>query len=406
MSCRPWRAHARRSTHASARARSAPGHPTPIATALAALGLCTASAQAWAVCTVPGSWVDAYGGNVSVSPALTGTMRLPYCGGTHSLTVTLVGASGFHVDARYGGGADCQGFSESLTFSADCKSATGSYTNDDGVTGSDTWTRTGPTLVLARGSLSSLTARGTPAGGVFDFSTVLLAGANVATLAQAAGFNNRSNPDQITLSAPGGGGRPSPGGLERLVAKYTVDGVDATNDLNTLATFGMSCYMVALESDYGTPPGACSATRIGGVSYTGALTNPNGLTGSYCVSFIANVRLQGSGQLNTGGYVNYSPATGLMSPVAAVTGADGTAVIAGGSVARDRAIIPGRGVLVDVDGVGAGLLANETGGAIRGYRLDLFNGAGRTACAGYANPHGVGACQTPQGTTCPGSALR
>ena len=95
-----------------------------------------------------------------------------------------------------------------------------------------------------------------------------------------------------------------------------------------------------------------------------------------------------------------------MTAVAAPTGADGTAVVAGSTVARDRAVIPGRGVLVDVDGVGAGLLANDTGGAIRGYRLDLFNGAGRAACAGYANPHGVGVCQTPQGSTCPGSALK
>ncbi len=66
-----------------------------------------------------------------------------------------------------------------------------------------------------------------------------------------------------------------------------------------------------------------------------------------------------------------------MTAVAAVTGADGTAVVAGGSVARDRAVIPGRGVLVDVDGAGNGLLANDTGGAIRGYCLDLFNGASR-----------------------------
>ncbi len=410
MSCpksdRQGRPCAHLATQSSTRARAAPTSTIRIVSSLAALGLCTASAQTLAVCTVPGSWVDSYGGNVSVAAALTGTMRLPYCGASHSLTITLVGTSGFNVDARYSGGGDCQGFVERLTFSADCKSATGTYTNDDGNTGTDTWTRTGPTIALTRASLTSITATGAPAGGVFDFSTVLLSGANVATLAQADGFTNRSNPDQLTLTAPGGGGGPSPGGLERLVAKYTVDGVDATNDLNTLATFGMSCYMVALEADYGTPPAACSATRIGGVSYTGALIDPNGLTGSYCASFIANVRLQGTGQLNAGGFINYSPATGLMTPVPAVTGADGTAVIAGGSVARDRAIIPGRGVLVDVDGVGNGLLANDTGGAIRGYRLDLFNGAGRAACAGYTNPHGVGACQTPQGTTCPGSALR
>jgi membrane-bound lytic murein transglycosylase len=117
------------------------------------------------------------------------------------------------------------------------------------------------------------------------------------------------------------------------------------------------------------------------------------------------VKLQGTGQLNNGSYINYGVATRTMTAVAAVTGADGTAVIAGMSVARDRAVIPGRGILVDVSGVGTGLLANDTGGAIRGYRLDLFNGAGRAACAGYSNPVGVGVCQTAQ-PACPGSALQ
>lgn len=164
--------------------------------------------------------------------------------------------------------------------------------------------------------------------------------------------------------------------------------------------------MVALESDYGTQPNSCSNTRISGTTYSGAVSNPNGLTGTYCASFIANVRLQGTGQLNTGGFINYNVNTRNMVPIIAPTGADGTAVIAGRSVARDRAIIPGRGVLIDVDGVTNGLLANDTGGAILGYRLDLFNGAGRAACAGYANPVKLGACQTAQGTTCPERALK
>lgn len=359
-----------------------------------------------APCTVPGLWTDAYGGNISVTANLSGTMKLPYCGGTHSLTISLVGTTGFNVDARYGGGGDCIGFTETLSFGANCTNASGTYTNDDGASGSDSWTKTGPNIALTRGSLVSISATGTPSGGVFDFSTTPIAGSNAATVSQASGFTVNSNPDQIALAAPGGGGAPSPGGLETLVAKYTVSGAEAKNDLNSLATFGMSCYMVALEADYGAVPNSCSTTRIGGVTYAGAVTNPNGLTGTFCASFIANVRLQGTGQLNSGSYINYNPNTATMTTVNSVTGADGTAVIAGGSVARDRAIIPGRGVLVDVDGVATGLLANDTGGAIRGYRLDLFNGAGRAACAGYANPHGVGACQTPQGTTCPGSALR
>ncbi|MCM8622200.1 MAG: 3D domain-containing protein [Candidatus Accumulibacter sp.] len=318
-----------------------------------------------------------------------------------------MGTTGFNVDARYPGGAgDCQGFTESLTYSGDCQTVSGTYRNDDGSSGNDSWTRIGPTIALTRALLTIINATGTPAGGLFGFSTTLLSGSNGVTLAQASGYTTSSNPDYIQLTAPGGGGAPSPGGLARLVAKYTVNSAEAKNDLNTIATFGMSCYMVALESDYGTPPSSCTSTRIAGVTYSGALTNPHGLTGTYCSSFIANVRLQGTGQLNSGSYAHYNTSTSLIDIVTSVTGADGTAVVAGGTVARDRAIIPGRGVLVDVDGVGNGLLANDTGGAIRGYRLDLFNGAGRAACAAYSNPHGVGVCQTPQGTTCPGSTLQ
>ena len=151
-----------------------------------------------------------------------------------------------------------------------------------------------------------------------------------------------------------------------------------------------------------SPPGNCSATRINRVRYT----DPNGLTGSYCSAFIANVTLQGSAQLNSGTYINYSPATNAMIAVASVTGADGTPVVANQTVARDRAIIPGRGVLVDIDGYGTGLLANDTGGAINGYRLDLFRGAGAAACANFTNPIVIGNCSQEQSGTCPGRILK
>jgi membrane-bound lytic murein transglycosylase len=95
-----------------------------------------------------------------------------------------------------------------------------------------------------------------------------------------------------------------------------------------------------------------------------------------------------------------------MTAVSTVTGADGTPVVPGQTVARDRAIIPGRGVQVDIEGVGAGLLANDTGGAILGYRLDLFNGAGIAACANYSNPIAISACNPEQTGTCPGSGLK
>jgi membrane-bound lytic murein transglycosylase len=95
----------------------------------------------------------------------------------------------------------------------------------------------------------------------------------------------------------------------------------------------------------------------------------------------------------------------LITAVSVIDGADGTPVVAGQTVARSRSIIPGRGVLVDVDSVGTGLLANDTGGAIVGYRLDFYQGSGKAVCAGYTNPMGVSDC-SPAQTKCPGSALQ
>ncbi|XLZ72932.1 3D domain-containing protein [Massilia sp. SR12] len=363
-----------------------------------------ASARA-ADCTVPGTWSDVFGGQFAITSALTGTGKFPYCSADHSLTITLNGTTGFTVRARYNGGQDCQGFSETLTFAANCVTAAGTYRNDDGSSGVDTWSKSGPFISLARTTLTTARATGTPAGGTFAYGTEAIAGGNLAVVAMANGATPTSNPNDITFTAPASGGAPTPGGLARLIARYELNGAEARNKLNRVATFGMSCYMLALESDYGTQPNACSATTIYGTRYSGTVVNPGGLQGTYCASFIANVRLQGSGQLNGGGYINYNVNTRQFVAVASVNGADGTPVVAGQTVARDRAIIPGRGVLVDVDGVGTGLLANDTGGAIRGYRLDLYNGAGRAACAGYANPLGVGACQTPQ-ASCPGRDMQ
>ncbi len=228
-----------------------------------------------------------------------------------------------------------------------------------------------------------------------------ISGANFPTVTD---LGPTSNPDTVTLQSPAGSGAPTPGGLETVTAQYSVNGGTATDPFQ-VPTFGMSCYMISLESDYGTPPNSCSSTRIHGVLYQGSITNPGGLAGTYCSSFIANVHLQGSGQLNSGQYVQYQVASGHIVIVPSITGHDGTPVVAGQTVARDLAIIPGIGVLVSVDGVGSNLLANDTGGAIVGYRLDLFNGAGRAACAGYANPVGVSAC-APAQASCPGSALQ
>ncbi len=361
----------------------------------------TEVAVAQQTCTVPGSWTEGAGGIVTIQSDLTGVMQLPYCASPHTLTISLVGTSGFNVTAVYTGGTDCQGFTESLTFGATCNTVSGTYVNNDGTSGTDSWTGMNPTITLSRQDLTTVQANGTPAGGTFDYPTTPVSGSNFATVVNAL---PTSNPNTISLQDPPSNGAPTPGGLETITAQYTVNSSTASDPFQ-VPTFGMSCYMIALESDYGTPPNSCATTRIFGITYSGTVTNPGGLTGTYCAAFIANLRLQGAAQLNSGQYVQYQVSTGDIVTVSTVNGHDGTPVVAGQTVARDLAIIPGTGVLVDVDQVGTGLLANDTGGRIRGYRLDLFNGAGRAACARFTNPIDVAACQPAQ-SACPGSALQ
>lgn len=86
--------------------------------------------------------------------------------------------------------------------------------------------------------------------------------------------------------------------------------------------------------------------------------------------------------------------------MSSITGADGSPVQAGSTLARDRNIIPGRGVYVDINGIGNGLLANDIGGDISGYRLDLYNGVGVAVCANYNNIMGVSGCSSGN-TSCP-----
>ncbi|HTQ14647.1 MAG TPA: hypothetical protein VMH86_12305 [Rhizomicrobium sp.] len=101
-----------------------------------------------ASCKLPGGWTESFGGIISISKDLTGTMKLPYCSAIHNLALAQSG-NGFTVNATYTGGSECQGFTESLTFQ-DCSTASGSYVNDDGTSGSDTWTSNGGNLMISQ----------------------------------------------------------------------------------------------------------------------------------------------------------------------------------------------------------------------------------------------------------------
>src|SRR5262249_43454291 len=78
----------------------------------------------------------------------------------------------------------------------------------------------------------------------------------------------------------------------------------------------------------------------------GSSTNPAGLPArQYCNSFLGMVKLNGSGELKDNTtkiqYSSGSYPSWVFRVVAAIDGADGRAVVAGQTGARDRSIIPG-----------------------------------------------------------------
>ena len=256
------------------------------------------------------------------------------------------------------------------------------------------------TISLKRETLTLLSAKGSPAGGRFEYSSLPTTGVNVTAIELAAGIEPTTNPNQANLKSPENpnpNGAPAQGGLALITGRYVRE-VEA-NKAFFVATFGLSCYNSADESEWGTPKENCRSVTINGATYTGAVADPYGLKGIYCAAFIAEVSLQGAGVTRDGRKIQYDPSTSLISVVKEIQGADGTPVVVGRTLARDRKVVP-RSVLVDIDGVGNSLVANDTGGAIKGYRIDLYKGAGEAVCANFTNSISIASCQ-PAGDNCP-----
>ena len=262
-----------------------------------------------------------------------------------------------------------------------------------------------PKISLSRQDLLTIEATGVPkrtSNASFSYSAA--GDGQIADIEMADGVNPEDNPNSATLINPDGLGPPTPGGLATMTAEYKVAKKKAKSTFK-VPTFGMSCYYTTSEDEWGTPPDNCRSVKIGGVTYSGTVKNPNGLKGTYCKSFIAEIKLQGSAALSDGTYVQYDPGTGQITTRKKITGADGSAVVADKTVARDRAIIPTGGVHVDIDRIGDNLLANDTGGKIVGYRIDWYRGIGPTVCSNFQNIISVSAC-APGNATCPSKQIK
>lgn len=266
-----------------------------------------------------------------------------------------------------------------------------------------------PIISLNRKALMTVVATGLPTkGGVFAYTVKPVTGTTNVSVGFASGNETTTNPNTAALTDPAnpnGTGKPSPGGLASITTNFTDNKLVASNDTSNpykVPTFGMSCYFTTLQSDWGAAPHCQSITYLG-KTYSGTVVNPSGLSGTYCSSFIEEVKIQGSGQLNSGQDIQYiSP---NIVEVAHINGHDNSPVVANQTVARDVAIIPLHNSYIDLNKIGNGLKANDTGGKILGYRIDLYRGAGKGVCANYDNIMSVGACQTAQ-TACPASAVQ
>lgn len=253
---------------------------------------------------------------------------------------------------------------------------------------------------LERPTLLTTIARGYPQTGdnkFFNYSANLKNGVNGMSYGTEDIF---ANPNEGKITEFVNNGSPVPGGLVEFTAEYNVNNIIAKKHFRS-ASFGLSCYKLALESDNKDLDGNCNSIRIAGTTYSGNTVNPQGLPdGSYCTSFLADVRLQGSGTTLDGLKIHYESGSNpnwVFSVVDEFTGADNRPLIPFGSCARDRAIIPKR---TTVNLVNYKLEANDTGGAILGYRIDIFGGSGRQVCAQFPNPVSMGSC-IPGVETCP-----
>jgi hypothetical protein len=270
-----------------------------------------------------------------------------------------------------------------------------------------------PSISLTRQSLTQFTVSGYPSGGTFSYGSSSLCLFNCPlpspTVGYAQGVTAQANPNAAVLANPT---NPCPqqvpcqGSLSIITAYYMPASQYLLYAVSTgfqVATFGMSCYYTAAQQDWGTAPDSCGTTTINHVNYSGYTPNPPGLpAGNYCNAFLAQLRLQGSAALGSGTLVQYDPSLGYYV-VDTIKSADGSPAQAGRTVARDRTVIPRGGVLVDINGVGNGLLANDVGSAIQGYRIDYYSGAGISACTGFNNIMAVSGCN-PGNANCPASA--
>lgn len=140
--------------------------------------------------------------------------------------------------------------------------------------------------------------------------------------------------------------------------------------------FRTTCYSTEQESDYPRSRYAPASTWRWCAGYTPP-------SDRYRERFMDRVYFQGSGVAERGEVVQYEPTQRCYYISACPLTASGQCAQIGTTIAVDRTVIPFRGT-VDIETIGI-RQALDTGGRITGYHIDVYNGIGRSACAGWRN---------------------
>ena len=156
-----------------------------------------------------------------------------------------------------------------------------------------------PTISLQRSSLMQVAASGSPPNGHFLSSLENGMGGGTQGLAGLSMVDSQNGTATLKFSDPISGGSPTAGGLAQISVSYiSPQGASSAVDIFTVPTFGMSCYMNALETDYMTA-GHCSDGQNP--------TSAPGITGSYCPVCLGQVQLRGSGFSANNTAIQYDP---------------------------------------------------------------------------------------------------
>lgn len=140
-------------------------------------------------------------------------------------------------------------------------------------------------------------------------------------------------------------------------------------------TFYCTVYITELESDY-----------------NGDKTTAPGISGdTFTKTFLERVKLNGSGKANNGKYLQYNSLSKTFSYQTSPLTATGTKATVGRTIAVDPYYIPRakvnsvwRRATVYIAGVGS-RIAEDGGGGIVGYRIDIYMGEGKQAGYGLGN---------------------